>query len=115
MPILPAILSFLGSALAKTLTDNVIKWVAMKSLLVFLFVTVVPLVLNNFIYELIEIIMNLANTQASSSTFDGAMSFTGFLAWLIECFRLPEALSVLVSALVLRLALSMIPFVRLVG
>lgn len=113
---MPALLLFLGSTIAKIFTDKVLGWIAMKTILVFLFLTVVPLLLNNFIYDLIEIMMNFASGQsAGASALNGQMTFSGFMAWLIECFRLPEAISLLISALVLRLTLSMIPFVRLVG
>lgn len=110
------ILSFLGSMIAKTFADKILGWIAFKAVMVFLFITVVPLLLNNFLYDIIKIMMDFASGQAAgASALDGHMTFSGFLAWLIECFRLPEALSVMVSALVLRLVLSMIPFVRLVG
>lgn len=108
------LLSFLGSAVAKVFTDKVLAYLAMKAILVFLFIVVVPLLLNNFVYDLIEIVMNFANNQAGSAgSMNGAMNFTGFAGWLVSSFRLPECLSVMVSALVLRLSLSMVPFVRL--
>lgn len=113
---MPALLMFLGSSVAKIFTDKVLGWVAMKALLVFLFLTVVPLLLNNFLYDVIKIMMDFASGQsAGASALNGNMTFSGFAAWLIECFRIPEAISLLISALVLRLTLSMIPFVRLVG
>lgn len=113
--VLGAILSFLGSGLAKIFTDKVLGYLALKAILVFLFITVVPLILNNFLYDIIEIIMNFASGQAAgASSLSGGMSFSGFMAWLIECFRLPECLSVMISALTLRIVLTMIPFVRLV-
>lgn len=113
---MPALLSLIGSVFAKVFADKVLGWVAAKIFLTALFITVVPLVLNNYLYDIIKIMMDFASGQAAGATaLDGNMSFTGFAAWLIECFRLPEAFSLLVSALVLRLVLSMIPFVRLVG
>lgn len=109
-----AILSFLGSAVGRIFTDKVLGYIAMKAILVFLFMTVVPLILNNFTYDIMEIVMGFASSKAGdASSLDGAMSFTGFAAWLISCFKLPEVLSVMVSAMILRLSLSMIPFVRL--
>lgn len=109
------ILTFLGSMIARVFADKILAWVAFKAVLVFLFITVVPLLLNNFLYDVIEIIMDFASGQASGATeINGGMTFSGFTAWLIECFRLPEAVSLMVSAFSLRLALSMIPFVRLV-
>jgi len=112
---MPAIALFLGSALAKIFGDKVLGWIALKAILVFLFITIVPLVLNNFLYDIIKIMMDFAAGQSGgASTINGAMSFSGFAAWLLECFRIPEAFALLVSALVLRLTLSMIPFVRMV-
>lgn len=109
-----ALLSFLGSAVGRVFTDKVLGWIALKALLVFLFTVVVPIVLNNFLFDIMEIVMNSASSQIGEvSEFNGAMNFTGFTAWLITVFRLSECLSVLVSALVLRVSLSMIPFVRL--
>lgn len=111
-----AILAFLGTTLAKTLGDSLIKWIAFKALMVLLFITVVPLILNNFLYDIMQIFINLANGQsAGASAINGDMSFSGFAAWLLTCFRVPEAFSLMVSALSLRLVLNMIPFVRLVG
>lgn len=87
-----------------------------KAVLVFLFIVVVPLLLNNFLYDIIQIVMDFASVQtANARSVNGAMSFSGLTGWLLSCFRIPECLSVLVSALVLRTVLSMVPFVRLVG
>lgn len=110
------ILSFLGSSIAAIFTDAVLKWIAFKSIMVFLFLIVVPLLLNNFLYEAIEIMMNFAASQATGATaFSGSMTFSGFMGWLLTCFRIPEVISIMVSALALRSVLLMVPFVRLVG
>lgn len=110
------ILTYLGTMLGSVFADKILQWIAIKAILVFLFITVVPLLLNNFLYDMIEIMMNFAGSQAGdASNFSGAMTFTGFMGWVLDCFQIPQALSVIVSALCLRLALSMIPFVRLVG
>ena len=109
-----ALLSFLGGAVGRIFSDKVLGYIALKLLLVLLLTTVVPLILNNFLYDIMEIVMNFATGQAGgASSMNGTMNFSGFAAWLISCFKLPECLSVMVSALVLRLSLSMIPMVRL--
>lgn len=111
-----AILGYLGSSMAAIFADKILQWVAFKAVIVFLFLIVVPLLLNNFLYDIIEIMMNFAKSQAGgASALNGNMSFSGFLAWLLQCFRLPEAISLMVSALALRSILLMVPFVRLVG
>ena len=108
------ILAWFASGLSKLFADKVIGFLALKVVLVFLFIVVIPILLNNFLYDLIEIMMNFSNSQINSSgTMNGTMSFSGLAAWLIDCFQLSQALSVMVSALVLRSVLSMIPFVRL--
>jgi hypothetical protein len=110
------LIAFIGSAFAKVFLDKVLGWVALKVLLVLLFTIFVPIILNNFLYDIIKIMMDFATGSAAGATaIDGHLSFSGFAAWLIEVFRIPEAFSLLVSALVLRLVLSMVPFVRLVG
>jgi len=111
-----AILGFLGTMMAKYLGDGLLKWIAFKAVMVILFITVVPLILNNFLYDIMEIFKNLVSGQAAgASALNGDMTFSGFMAWILTCFRVPEAFSLLVSALCLRLILNMIPFVRLVG
>jgi len=47
-----SILSFLAAAFTRIFADKVIGWLAIKTVLGFLFITVVPLILNNFIYDL---------------------------------------------------------------
>jgi len=112
--VIAALAQLIGSAFGKIFSDKVISWVAWKALLVLMCFTLLPLMLNNFLYDIIEIVMNFASGQAGgASSLNGAMNFSGFGGWLIEMFRLPECLSVLISALVLRIALSMVPFVRL--
>lgn len=70
-----AILSFLGTAFAKIFADKVIGWLAFKAVLVFLFITVIPLILNNFLYEIIQIIMSFASDQSSgAAALNGTMT-----------------------------------------
>lgn len=111
-----AILSYLGSSMAAIFADKILGWIALKAVLVFLFIIVVPLLLNNFMYDIIKIMMDFSSSQASgAASLNGAMTFSGFAAWLMECFRIPEAIAIMVSALALRSILLMVPFVRLVG
>jgi len=115
MPALVAgLLSFLGTGLSRIFADKVIGFIALKVLLTALFILVVPLVLNNFLYDIMEIVMNFASQQQSgASSLNGSMSFSGLLAWFLDCFQIPAAFSVLVSAMILRVTLRMIPFIRI--
>ena len=95
--------SFLG--------DNLLRFVAGKVLLTGVFVIILPLVLNNFIYDIINIAITTINSNSQTS-FNGAMSFSGLTSYIIFTLRVPDCLSVIVSALVLRVTLNHIPFVR---
>jgi len=109
-----ALLSFCGSAIAKIFGDKVLSWVALKIVLGFLFIVVLPILFNNALYDIIETVMNFATSQAGgSSAINGQISMTGFAAWLVQMFRVAECVSVLVSALILRATLNMIPMIRL--
>ena len=109
-----ALLAFFGSSLFKVFTDAVIKWIAFKALMIFLFVTIVPIVLNNCLADIIQLVGDYAGSASSgASSFGGSMNLTDFMGWLADCLKLRECLAVVVSALQLRIVLSMIPFVRI--
>lgn len=110
---MPALISAIGWLVAKIFGDNVIRFIAGKAMLTALFVVVLPLVLNNFLYDIIQALMTWVNGQISSNSIDASNSFTGLAAWLINRLRLPECLSVLVSALTLKTILRHVPFLRL--
>lgn len=107
------IVAFFATSFGKMLVDRLLLFLAIKTLLTALFVIVFPIVLNNFFHSMIEIVINIAQTQsANGGTLDGGMDFSGFAAYLMDCFRVSECISILISAIQLRLALSMIPFVN---
>lgn len=106
--LLGRIFGWFGVAFGKVMADKILMFFAIKAIAVFLFIVVVPILLNNTMYDFIEIGMNFAGGQVGS-VMDGSMNFQGFAAYLIEAFRISEALSILIGALSLRLALKMIP------
>ena len=57
--------SLFGVFLTKLLTDNLARYIATKAVLVTLFVVVLPIVLNNFIYSLLEIAFNQVSSSLS--------------------------------------------------
>lgn len=108
-----AILTFMATCLARIAIDKILMWVAFKVVLVALFTIVTPIILNNFLYDTMQIIFDLASAQSAAATASGNMTFTGFAAWLIHKFRIAECFAVIMSALMLRITLNSIPFVRL--
>lgn len=114
MPAIGVLMAWLGSQTARVFAEKLLVWIAFKAFMIFLFVIIAPLVLNNFLYDIIDIVKNFAATQAVGSTsLNGGMNYTGLMAWLIEKFRLAECVSVLINAVVLRQALRMVPFIRM--
>lgn len=110
--VLPWLGAFLTSALAKMIVDKILMFLAIKALLVTLFIVVVPIVLNNVLVKLMGAMLNFATAAtADGGSFGGAVAFAGLAAWLIDCFQLNGCLSIMTSALQLRLLLSMIPFI----
>lgn len=107
-----AIIRMIGWLFASTMGDNLIRFVAGKAILSTLFIVVIPLLLNNFMYDLIEVSMGFLNQNANASGVSGAMSFSGLAAYFIYLLKVPECMSVLVSAIVLRVSLNHVPFLR---
>lgn len=105
-----SLLAFLASSTAKTLVDRVLFFLAIKALLIALFVILVPIVFNNFIGSLLEEALTYLNNVAVDGDWGGVVEFTGVFGWLLDCFQIPAAFSVFVSAVQLRLLLKMIPF-----
>lgn len=105
--------NIIGWVVAKLFSDNVLKFVAGKAMLTFLFVVVLPIVLNNFIYDLLQMFMQFTVNSVDSGNYDGTIQLTGFASWLCNCFRVSECISVIVGALCLRAVLNYIPFVRI--
>lgn len=98
-------------AIAKLIMDRVLFFLAIKALLTVLFITVVPIIFNNLIYEFMDIGMDYVNLHAGNvNGYETILDATGFLAWFCECVKLPECVSIMVSALQLHIILKMIPF-----
>ena len=108
-----AIVAAISWMLGKLFADSIIKFVAIKLLLTTVVLVILPIIFNNLIYDLMNTLLELATSNSTTITpINGAMTFSGFAAWLITQFKLPECVSVLTSALLLRFSLSMIPFLR---
>ena len=98
-------------AVIKLIADRVVLFFAVKTLLTALFVIAVPIILNNVAHDFMNEAMQYMNSKTNGlDAFSGAMQAVGLMAWLCECFQIPECISILVSALQLHIVLKMIPF-----
>ena len=104
--------ALLGAVLSRIFADASLRFVAFKVVLATFFISVLPVVLNNLIYELLEISLSLVGS-ITPPNLQTVLSYDGLTGWLLATLRIPEALSVVLSAVSYRLTLNMIPFVRL--
>jgi hypothetical protein len=109
-----ALIGFIGTFAARIFADKVLGWLAIKAVLSTLFIVIVPILLNNIMYDIMEIVFNFASSKTGEvQSLNGAMSFSGFMGWLLDVFQVPAAFSVIIGALALRVTLKMIPFVKI--
>lgn len=105
--IVGAIVSFLG----RLITEGVVKWVAMRAFFYSLFVFVLPIILYNLFGKIVSELGSYALSHVGSQS-SIVIQLSGLAAYLAARLRLPEALSLVLSALSLRAALNFIPFVK---
>ena len=88
-------------------------FLATKIIMGVLFITVLPVVLNNLIYDLIETSLNFISSSVTSEGLEPfSMQLTGLGAWLAEVLKITDAFSVIMSAVAFKFTLRLIPFVR---
>ena len=111
---LGGVLAWLSGFAANLFSNDVVQFIALKVVLYTLFVTILPIVLNNVFKSIIDGMISIAN---SATVGGGAPSmvieFTGAAAALIQIVGLPFAFSVIIAACAFKLTLRMIPFLRL--
>ena len=109
---LPAIglIGIIAAWAARFLTAGVIKWLAWKAAVLFVTCVLIPIVLNNIFYKMLEKAMALHTTQAGSMSGQ-MMALTGLAAWLAIQLKIPESMALVVGALSKRVGMSFIPFI----
>lgn len=104
-------LGVLAGLIAKILADNSLRFLALKTVLSTLFILVLPVVINNIIYRLLEIAFSLV-LDIDVPSIQTSFSFSGLAGWFVAVLRLPEAVSVVLSAVSYRIAINSIPFLK---
>lgn len=109
---MPAIVAAILGALGRQLLDKLSYFVAMKALMIALMVTVLPLILKNTFTWLIETTHNAMAQAVSGYQLESQIiQLSGVGAYLAQQLQLPTCLSIIVTALAIRLVLNFIPFV----
>lgn len=111
---MPALIGVVFTFLARIFGDNVLRWIAMKAALLFLFIVVMPLVFNNFLADILKMMFDMIDTNTGSvSALNPTFTASDLAGWFVLQLKLTECISVIMSALILKTTLKMIPFVRL--
>ncbi len=108
-----AFLAWFSGALGSLFSTFGLVWVAAKAALLFLFVTVLPIVLLNLLNTILEGVIGIINSQVSGSGITSqVMELTGLTAWLVTQCRIQESLAIILGAMAFKVALKMIPFLH---
>jgi hypothetical protein len=111
---MPALLSWLLSAFGSWVGYSVVRFTAMKLFIWTIVITVLPVLFSRLIYMLIEGIMGTLNTIDGTYGVDNyLLNLTGIAAWFAIHLKIVEGFSLIMSAVAFRMAIRMIPFVRL--
>lgn len=115
---MPALIAWLLSTFGTLIGYSVLRFAAWKILLWTMAITIFPVLIMRAIYMLIEAIQQtIINTVADPAVALDPnaliISMSGLAAWLAIHLRVVDGFSILMSAVIFRLALRMIPFVRL--
>jgi len=102
--ILASIASWLGTMLA----SEAARFLALKIFLTTVLVLVLPVVLNNFLIEILQAIMDKANSLSSSGVNSHMMQLTGISAYLADCLQIPLMVSILLGAVSVKFTLKLI-------
>jgi hypothetical protein len=105
-------LALLSGLFAQLFTTSTAWFLALKVVLGFLFITVLPIILNNFFKSVLDGMMALIAGQTGSVAGLG-VAFTGLAGWGLAELGVPGAFAVVFAAIAFKVTLRLIPFVRL--
>lgn len=104
--------AWFAGAFARLFTMLLNNFLAMKLVLGVIFIVILPIILNNAIYWLLDDVFNAVNTYVAGQEYTlDDVSFSGLLGYFMVEMGIPDCLSVVLSAMALRFSMSWIPFV----
>lgn len=106
-----AILAFLSGWAARLLGVGALRFALWKAILWTFVVSVLPTVLYNLLSSLIsEYIAMVSNYTTGSGQTSYVVTLSGLAAWLAVQLKIPESFSLILSAVVFRIGIRLIPF-----
>lgn len=111
--IFTALSGWLAAIFARLFTLMVNNYIATKIILGALFIVILPIILNNFIYYLLSDIFTSVEgyTQGVDPGIANTVTFTSLGAYMVEQLGILSAFSIIINAITCRWVLSWIPFV----
>jgi hypothetical protein len=91
----------------KTALADTIKWIALRTLLISLCVTLIPIAIYKGYLLILEQVFSLTNTNLSGFE-NSVVTFTELGAFLADALQIPACVSLLISAYSARFILSFI-------
>ena len=112
LPIVGGILAFLSGWFARFVGASLLRFVALKVVLVTLCTTILPIVLYNVISFISSEMMDLVQYLTQGSSIQPfILQLTGFAGWLGGCLKLPLAFTAVMSGAILKFVMCLIPFI----
>ncbi|MBX0311483.1 MAG: hypothetical protein JHC31_06855 [Sulfurihydrogenibium sp.] len=102
--------ALISSAIANLVNFFAKHFLATKVVLATLFITVLPIVLWNLIYDLMSLMFSIVQSVLPQG-MNLSLQPLSFACWFLHTFKIVEALSVVISASITRFVISLIPFV----
>ncbi len=107
------IIMAIGSLLVQIVNSSVARWIAEKALWSFFIIIVLPIILNNWAYDLLQIGINLVSANVSTEGLNGQTSYTGLTAYFLHHLAIPDCLAVVMGAVAVKVYMRLAsPFIR---
>jgi hypothetical protein len=102
---------FVASFFGRFLSDNLLKFIAWKALLTTLLTVSLPVVVKNLLSSLFDTFSSLATSISSDGIDTALVSVTGLTGYFLDQFMVADCLSILLTAVIIRITLNFIPLV----
>lgn len=105
------LLSWLGSVAARFIGDTALKWLAIKIFSVTLLTVTLPIVIKNILVWLIQQIELIIQSYSGGSVNSFSVQLSGLAGYLGDQMMLSTCVSIILTAIAIRLFLNFVPFV----
>ena len=107
------IIAVIGVFMRSVIGGFVLRFIAIKTLVVTLMIVTLPIILKNLVVWFFETVSGFITSNLPDHEFTGSViQLTGAAAYLAEQLRLADCMAVFVTALMVRSVIMFIPFVR---